>query len=364
MSRKILIIANNSGGLYGFRKELIETFVEKDNSVVALTPFDDMVSELKNIGIKLVETPIDRRGINPIRDISLYHKYKKKLKILKPDLVITYTIKPNIYGGFACKILRIPYAVNITGLGTAFQNNGMLRKLVTLMYKVSLKRAKTVFFENSENMQIFLDEKIIKTEQGFLLNGAGVNLNHYSLLEYPLACEITRFLFIGRVMKEKGIDELFEAMKKLITDGVKCSLDIVGNYEEDYADQIKKYESDGWLNYRGFQKDVRPFIENCHCFVLPSWHEGMANTNLECAASGRPLITSNIAGCREAVVNGESGFLAEKHNVNSLYEAMKKFTKLSYDERKAMGLVGRKHMVDVFDKNKVVEETIYALRQR
>lgn len=364
MSRKIVIIANNSGGLYGFRKELIETLIEKDNSVVALTPFDDMVSELKNIGIKLVETPIDRRGINPIRDISLYHKYKKKLKILKPDLVITYTIKPNIYGGFACKILRIPYAVNITGLGTAFQNNGMLRKLVTLMYKVSLKRAKTVFFENSENMQIFLDEKIIKTEQGFLLNGAGVNLNHYSLLEYPLACEITRFLFIGRVMKEKGIDELFEAMKKLITDGVKCSLDIVGNYEEDYADQIKKYESDGWLNYRGFQKDVRPFIENCHCFVLPSWHEGMANTNLECAASGRPLITSNIAGCREAVVNGESGFLAEKHNVNSLYEAMKKFTKLSYDERKAMGLVGRKHMVDVFDKNKVVEETIYALRQR
>lgn len=361
---KIVILANNSGGLYGFRKELIETFVEKDNSVVALTPFDDMVSELKNIGIKLIETPIDRRGINPIKDISLYHKYKKKLKILKPDLVITYTIKPNIYGGFACQLLKIPYAVNITGLGTAFQKDGLLRKLVTLMYKISLKMAKTVFFENFENMQIFLDEKIIKKEQGFLLNGAGVNLNHYSLLEYPLDCEITRFLFIGRVMKEKGIDELFEAMKKLISDGVKCSLDIVGNYEEDYADQIKKYESDGWLHYRGFQKDVRLFIENCHCFVLPSWHEGMANTNLECAASGRPLITSNIAGCREAVVNGESGFLVENQNVNSLYEAMKEFTKLSYDERKAMGLVGRKHMVDVFDKKKVIEETIYALRQR
>lgn len=213
-------------------------------------------------------------------------------------------------------------------------------------------------------MQIFLDEKIITRNQTCLLNGAGVNLEHFSLLEYTQDCEKTRFLFIGRVMKEKGIDELFEAMEKLITDGVKCSLDIVGNYEEDYADQIKKYESDGWLHYRGFQKDVRPFIENCHCFVLPSWHEGMANTNLECAASGRPLITSNIAGCREAVVNGESGFLAEKHNVNSLYEAMKKFTKLSYDERKAMGLVGRKHMVNAFDKKKVVEETIYALSQQ
>lgn len=361
---KIVIFANSSGGLYSFRKELIETFVEKDNSVVALTPFDDMVSELKNIGIKLIETPIDRRGINPIKDISLFHKYKKKLKILEPDLVITYTIKPNIYGGFACRLLKIPYAVNITGLGTAFQKDGLLRKLVTFMYKISLKMAKTVFFENSENMQIFLDEKIITRNQTCLLNGAGVNLEHFSLLEYPQDCEKTRFLFIGRVMKEKGIDELFEAMEKLITDGVKCSLDIVGNYEEDYADQIKKYESEGWLHYRGFQKDVRPFIEKCHCFVLPSWHEGMANTNLECAASGRPLITSNIAGCREAVVNGESGFLAEKQNANSLYEAMKKFTQLSYDERKAMGLVGRKHMVNAFDKKKVVEETIYALSQR
>ena len=188
---KMVILANNSGGLYGFRKELIETFVEKDNSVVALTPFDDMVSELKNIGIKLIETPIDRRGINPIKDISLFHKYKKKLKILKPDLVITYTIKPNIYGGFACRLLKIPYAVNITGLGTAFQKDGLLRKLVTFMYKISLKMAKTVFFENSENMQIFLDEKIITRNQTCLLNGAGVNLEHFSLLEYPQDCEKT-----------------------------------------------------------------------------------------------------------------------------------------------------------------------------
>lgn len=193
---KLVIIANNSGGLYGFRKELIETFVEKDNSVIALTPFDDMVSELKNIGIKLIETPIDRRGINPIKDISLFHKYKKKLKILKPDLVITYTIKPNIYGGFACRLLKIPYAVNITGLGTAFQKDGLLRKLVTFMYKISLKMAKTVFFENSENMQIFLDEKIITRNQTCLLNGAGVNLKHFSLLEYPQDCEKQGFFLL------------------------------------------------------------------------------------------------------------------------------------------------------------------------
>lgn len=354
---KILILANFDVGLYQFRKELIAELLKKNKVSISL-PYGELVENLKEMGCKFIDTPVDRRRINPIKDLSLYRKYRKNLKKEKPDLVITYTIKPNIYGGFACRISKIPYAVNITGLGTAFQKKGMLRSLVTLMYKVSLKKAKTVFFENSENMQLFLDEKIISKKQACLLNGAGVNLEHYSVLEYPEDCEITRFLFIGRVMKEKGIDELFEAMKKLRADGVNCSLDVLGGYEENYADIIKKYESEGWLHYYGYQEEVRPFIKKCHCFVLPSWHEGMANTNLECAASGRPVITSNIAGCKEAVVDGKSGFLAEKQNVNSLYKAMKKFTQLSYEDRKSMGLAGRQHMEDVFDKKKVVQTTI------
>ena len=354
---KILILANFDVGLYQFRKELIEELLKKNDVTISL-PYGELVNLLKEMGCKFVNTSVDRRGINPIKDIALYHKYRKILKSERPDIVITYTIKPNIYGGFACRLLKIPYAINITGLGTAFQKKGMLRKLVTIMYKVSLKNAKVVFFENSENMEIFLDEKIITKNQACLLNGAGVNLEHYVVLDYPKDCDSTCFLFIGRVMKEKGIDELFEAMKKLVSEGINCSLDVLGGYEEDYADIIKKYEAEGWLHYHGYQKDVRPFIENCHCFVLPSWHEGMANTNLECAASGRPLITSNIAGCKEAVIHGERGFLAEKQNAGSLYEAMKKFTQLSYKERKAMGLVGRKHMADVFDKRKVVEKTI------
>lgn len=354
---EILILANVDVGLYQFRKELIEELLKKNDVTISL-PYGELVNPLKEMGCKFVDTSVDRRGINPIKDSLLFSSYRKLLENEMPDMVVTYTIKPNIYGGFACRLLKIPYAVNITGLGTAFQKKGMLRKLVTIMYKVSMKKAKVVFFENSENMEIFLDEKIITKNQACLLNGAGVNLDHYSLLEYPRDCETTRFLFIGRVMKEKGIDELFDAMKNLVSDGISCSLDVLGGYEEDYADIIKKYEAEGWLHYHGYQKDVRPFIEKCHCFVLPSWHEGMANTNLECAATGRPLITSNIAGCKEAVVDGKSGFLTEKQNVDDLYKAMKKFTQLSYEERKAMGLVGRKHMADVFDKRKVVEYTI------
>ena len=361
MPEKIVILANNSGGLYDFRGMLIAELIRLGDTVIALTPFDDRIDELKALGIELIETPINRRGINPAEDFNLFRNYKKRLKEIKPDLVITYTVKPNVFGGFACRMLKIPYAANITGLGTAFQGEGILRKLVTLMYKVGLKKAKTVFFENSENRQIFIDEKIVREEKTCLLNGAGVNLEHFEVAEYPADNGTTRFLFIGRVMKEKGIDELFKAMKLLREDGIDCTLDVVGGYEEDYSEQIKQYENDGWLTYHGIQKDVRPFIANSHCFVLPSWHEGMANTNLECSAMARPVITSNIHGCLEAVEDGVTGFLCEKQNPESLYNAMKRFCGLTFDERKQMGLSARRRMEEIFDKRKVVEKTMEGL---
>ena len=357
MKKEILILTNSSGGLYSFRKELIAELSKKKRVIVS-TPDNGRFLELKKIGCKIIPTLVDRRGINPVTDFSLFVNYQKILEQYHPDLVITYTIKPNIYGGLACRIKEIPYAVNITGLGTAFQKQGMLRNLVIAMYKVSLKKAKVVFFENCENQQIFIDEKIIQPEQACLLNGAGVNLEHFAYTEYPADDETTRFLFIGRVMKEKGIDELFKAMKLLIKDGISCTLDVLGGYEEDYKSVIEKYQQEGWLHYHGYQKDVRPFIRNGHCFVLPSWHEGMANTNLECAAMGRPVITSNIHGCLEAVIDGKSGFLCEKQSPESLYTAMKKFAQLSYEKRKDMGLSGRKHMEKVFDKKRVVKETM------
>lgn len=354
---RILILANNDVGLYQFRKELIQELL-KENKVDISLPYGELVEPLKKQGCTFIDTPFERRGINPIKDMGLVKKYFSIIKQQKPDLVITYTIKPNIYGGFVCRMKKIPYAINITGLGTAFQNDGMLRKLVTMLYKVSLKKAKVVFFENAENRQIFIDEGIVKEGQTCLLNGAGVNLEHYQLSEYPEDNDCTRFLFVGRVMQEKGVDELFEAMKKLRSEGFNCTLDVLGGYEEDYAEKIKEYEAEGWLNYHGYQKDVRPFIEKAHCFVLPSWHEGMANTNLECAAMGRPVITSNIHGCKEAVVDGVSGFLCERKDAGSLFEVMKKFIKLTYEERKRLGEAGRVHMEKEFDKRQVVERTV------
>ena len=356
---RILILTNFDVGLYQFRRELIRKLLE-ENEVFLSLPYGKLVEPLEQIGCRFLDTPLERRGMNPAKDAKLLAAYLRIFREVKPELVITYTIKPNIYGGFAARMAGIPYAVNITGLGTAFEGGGFLKKMVTMMYRVSCKRAKTVFFENAENRQIFLDAKIVKESQTCLLSGAGVNLEHYTVTDYPDG-DVTGFLFIGRVMREKGIDELLAAMKRLVSEGIPCKLDIVGAYEEDYKTAIEQAEAEGWLKYRGYQEDVRPFIAAAHCFVLPSWHEGMANTNLECAASGRPVITSRIHGCMEAVIDGESGMLCEPKNAESLYETMKRFCALPTQKRKAMGLAGRKHMQDVFDKRKVVEETVQRL---
>ena len=357
---KILILANFDVGLYQFRRELIAALLEEHEVVLSL-PDGDLVRPLEELGCRFVDTPVDRRGINPVTDGKLFVRYLKLMRQEKPDLVITYTIKPNIYGGMACRLLGIPYAVNITGLGTAFQKQGALRKLVTALYKLALKKAKVVFFENRGNMQTLLDEKIVTADRCKCLNGAGVNLDHYRYAEYPHGDDPVRFLFIGRVMAEKGVDELFEAMGRLRREGFGCTLDVLGHFEEHYEAKILTREAEGWLNYHGQQKDVRPFIEKAHCFVLPSWHEGMANTNLECAAMGRPLITSNIHGCKEAVVENVSGLLCQPQNQENLYETMVRFLQLTHEDRVAMGRAGRKHMEEVFDKNKVVEQTLKGL---
>lgn len=360
---KIFILANSSGGLYGFRKELIYELL-KTNTVYACVPLAIHKEDLEQMGIHLINLSMDRRGMNPIHDLNLLTYFLKEIKNIHPDLVITYTIKPNIYGGIACRKHKVPYAVNITGLGTAFQKRGVLKAVVIFLYKMALKRAKVVFFENASNEDFFVKNHIIKKEQAYLLKGAGVNLQQYKYLPYPKDKKTCNFLFIGRVMKEKGIEELFDAMSLLVKEGYHCKLSVVGGCEENYEPVMRQYEKEGWMKYYGYQNNVIPFIRESHCFVLPSWHEGMANTNLECAASGRPVITSNIPGCKEAVINGVNGLLCEPKNSQSLYNAMKEMILMSVDAREKMGYEGRRHMEKNFDKRKVVEKTLLKLFEK
>lgn len=359
--KRILILANLDIGLYKFRKDLLAELLKHGHEVYISLPRGELVDNLEEMGCRFVETPVDRRGINPLTDIGLLARYRKLLKEVQPDLTITYTIKPNIYGGFMCRIAHVPYAVNITGLGTAFQNTGLLKRLVVFLYRIACQKAETVFFENRGNAETFLTEKIVDKEQICLLDGAGINLTEYPLVPYPEETEGVRFLFIGRVMREKGVDELFEAMKKLKEIYPDTKLDIVGPYEDDYQSVIEELENSAVIQYHGYQKDVKPYIAKCHCFVLPSWHEGMANTLLEAGAMGRPLITTDIYGCREAVKDGENGLLVKRKSEEDLLQKMRAFAELSHKQKIQLGTASRKRMEVKFDKKVVVEATVRRL---
>lgn len=356
----ILVIANNDIGLYKFRKELLQKLIDDGNEIYISLPNGNLVQPMIDMGCKFIDTAVDRRGINPVTDLNLFLNYCKIIGKVKPDLIITYTIKPNVYAGIVSAIKHKKYVINITGLGTAFQKQGVFLKLIVMLYKFACKKAHTVIFENCNNMKLFLDYGIVKEEQCLLNAGAGVNLEEYPFEEYP-PTDKTRFLFIGRIMQEKGIDELFDVAKRIKCEYDNVEFDVVGMYEDNYEEEVNELVGNGIINFYGYQNDVKPFIENVHCFVLPSWHEGMANTNLECGAMGRPIITSNIHGCLEAVIDGKTGYLVEKKNANDLYEKIKRFIELPYDEKVKMGQASHNHIAEVFDKKKVVENTVERL---
>ncbi len=354
---KILILANNDVGLYKFRKEFIEKLIEMGHQIIISLPDGELISKLKEMGCKFINTPIDRRGINPFNDIKLFFAYYKIIKKILPDMIITYTIKPNIYGGLAARQKNIPYYMNITGLGTAFQKENIIKKLVVQLYKISCKKAKLLFFENRENCQKFVKEKIVSKENTCILDGAGVNIQDYPFTDYPRQQTPIRFLFIGRIMKEKGIDELLKAFLKLKTQ-FNIELDIVGPIEESsYQKRMDRLNFTGKIQYYGFQEDVKPYIKKCHCMVLPSYHEGMANTLLEAGSMGRPLIVSDVCGCRETI-NDKNGMIIKCGDAKDLYNKMKKFVLMDYEMKQVMGMESHQYICERFSKEKVVKNTI------
>lgn len=354
---QILILANHSGGLYDFRKDLIAE-LKKQASVTVAVPHNDRWEELQLLADRVIELPVDRRGMNPVRDAKLFRRYRKMLRAVMPDLVLTYTVKPNVYGGLACRMAHVPYAVNITGLGSALENGGLLRKFVLALYRPALAGAKTVFFENAGNRDDLVATGVVPQGRDAVLHGAGVNLDDFPCAAYPQDAPL-RFLFVGRVMHEKGVDELFYAakqMKQEYGDGVEFHF--VGSFEESYKPLMDELEQSGIVKYQGYQSDMRPFYAMSGCVVLPSYHEGMSNVLLEAASSGRPLITSAIPGCMEAVEDGVSGYLCESRNAEALLLSLRRFARLTPEERRDMGLAGRRRMEALFDKKAVVERTV------
>lgn len=279
---KILIMTNHSYMLYRFRLELIQE-MRKAHEVVLSMPFVGHEEDFQALGIRCIQTEVDRRGMNPKTDFRLFLTYRELLKAERPDMVITYSIKPNVYGGLACRMAGVPYCANVQGLGTAFQKKGLAR-LVTVLYKLALGKAHTVFFENEANAAEFRSRKIVPAEKETVLPGAGINLERYPYVPYP-ENQVMHFLYLGRLMKEKGIDELFAAMERLHErGGSSVILDLVGFYDdESYKGQVERLVARGIAVYHGFQTDPLPYYAAADCVVLPSYHEGMSNVLLEAA---------------------------------------------------------------------------------
>ncbi|MGM2817801.1 glycosyltransferase family 4 protein [Bacillus cereus group sp. Bce001] len=359
--KKVLILANNDVGLYKFRKELIQNLV-KDYEVYVSLPNGEYIPYLKELGCKFIETSISRRGTNPITDLKLLMSYKRIIGEVKPDVVLTYTIKPNIYGGLACKALGIPYISNITGLGSAVENGGLLQKITVTLYKLALKEASCVFFQNEENREFFVSRKIVKKNHR-LIPGSGVNLNQYSLLDYPRDTKVN-FLFIARVMKEKGIEQYLTAAKYIKDKYPNTIFHILGFCEESYEGKLEQMQNDGYIQYHGMQSDIRKFHEIAHCTIHPTYYpEGMSNVLLESAACGRAIITTDRSGCKEIVENEISGYIVKQQNDQDLIEKIEKFLSLSFEEKKRMGLAGRKKVENNFDREIVVKSYVEEIQE-
>lgn len=358
---KILILTNHDLGLYKFRKELLETLV-KDNEVFVSLPVGKFTEDIKKIGCKYIETNFDRKGTSIIGDFNLFKTYEKITKKVKPDVVLTYTIKPNVYGGLACQALGIPYIANVTGLGSAIENGGLLSFISTTLYKIGLRKAKKIFFQNSTNREFMLSKGIGKINSE-ILPGSGVNLKQYKPFEFPNDNSI-EFTYVGRIMKEKGFDQYVDAAKYFVNKYSYVKFHVCGPYEDDYKEKIEQLVNENILVYDGYVEDMTSIYKLVQCTVHPTYYpEGLSNVLLETSACARAIITTNRPGCKEVIEDSYNGYIVKEKDSNDLIEKIEKFLSLSNEQRKQMGLHAREKVEKEFDRNIVINKYLEAINE-
>lgn len=363
--KHIVLIANDTTVVHDFRKEIIAALIQSGYGVTVIAEILEFKNELEALGCKLVDIRTERHGTSVFQDVKLFYKYYCAIKNCSPDMVLTYNIKPNVYAGMACRLLKTPYMPNITGLGKPVEYPGPMQILTTRLYKIGIADATTVFFQNSENQKFFEDRKLMNAKsKPVLLPGSGVNLQQFSAVSYPQG-EQTHFLFIARVMKEKGIDLYLAASKRIREKWPNAVFHICGGCDDEaYQEILKREQEVGNIVYHGLQKDMVLFFQMASCIVHPSYYpEGMSNVLLEAAASARPIIATDRSGCRETVNDGETGFLIPIKDEEALVSALERFMELSWDERREMGLKGRAKMEREFDRKTVVDMYLDEIKQ-
>ena len=369
MSKKILISINTAWNLLNFRAGLINGLISSGFEVIAVAPSDKYVAELELLGCRFVHLEMDNQGTHPVRDLLLLWRYCRLLKTEKPDLCLFYTVKPNVYGSLASSLFSIPFINNVSGLGAVFIQGGWLKRFVSALYKLAFRNSYRVFFQNSDDLALFLENKLVKVELTDVLPGSGINLCRFTPIcdanRKPLTTSF-RFLLIARMLKDKGVVEFVNAAQLLKKLGLKVEFCLLGfldvqNPAAISSEQMKEWTDQGFVKYLGVSDDVREQIASADCIVLPSYREGTPRTLLEAAAMGKPIITTNVVGCKEVVEHGVNGFLCEVKNTQDLALKMKELLLLSNDQRRLMGEKGRLKMEKEFDENIVIQKYLQAI---
>lgn len=350
----VLILVNHDVAIYNFRLELVERLLAEGYEVHVSSPAGEHTEELKALGVYFHEINFDRHGMNPVEEFNILREYQRLIKLLRPLIVLTYTVKCNVYGGIAARIAHIPFCSNITGLGTTVNGGGAKEAIVLGMYKIGLKGAQRVFFQNEENKK-FMTEKNIVTAPNTVLPGSGVNLRVHCFEPYPEEAKDIIFSYVGRIMRDKGVDELLNAARKVKKCYPSVTFRLIGFFDDVYEEKIKKAEEEDIIVYIPQQQDIHSWMTESHAIIMPSYHEGMNNVLLEAAATGRPVLASDIPGCRE-IFDKNSGIGFKPHSSDELARAIEAFITLPYETKVAMGKAGRKKMEREFSRDIVVEK--------
>jgi galacturonosyltransferase len=364
--KTVLFLVNHDVVIYNFRLELVERLIADGHEVHISSPYGERIDDLVKLGAVYHEIKIARHGTNPVTDGVLIWNYIKLLKQVKPNIVFSYTIKPNIYGGIACRWMNVPQVANVTGLGTAVENSGLTQKITLALYRFAFKKIQRIFFQNTENRQFFIEHNLYTDKHG-LLPGSGVNLERFAPLPYPDEAGGIHFVFISRIMREKGIEQYLDAASHFSTRHPERSegssavttqlhFHICGFCESEYQGKLDEYAKNGTVIYHGMVRDVREILAKTHCTIHPSFYpEGISNVLLESCACARPIITTDRSGCREVVDDGVNGFVVKQRNSEDLIQKIEDFLVLSHEQKMQMGLAGRAKVEHEFDRQVVVD---------
>ena len=361
--KKILILVNRDFVLYNFRVERVEKLLNEKYDVYIWLPYGEKVEEMKKMGCKFIPIDIDTRGTNPVRDMKLIKDYFKIFRKVKPDMILLYTTKVCIYGGIVAGMMNIPYLENISGLGTAVENQSKLQNFMIMLYKMAVRKADCVFFQNKENMCFFEKHKI-KCRKRKLIPGSGVNLERWYPMPYPDEENGVHFLFIARVIKEKGIEEYLSCAKYIHKKYPETVFHVLGPCDGDYKEILERLQNQGIIQYHGMVQDTREFLKYAHCTIHPSFYpEGISNVLLESAACCRPVITTDRSGCIDTVDDKITGFVFPQRDTKALVNRVERFLALTNEEKRKMGLNGRQKVMKEFNREIVIKKYITEIRK-